>query len=81
MLRLPIIALALFASASAFARSPYQDSGSYAGGPANLYYADRGKAPVNDRQANWAACTRLYPSFNANTGTFMGRDGLTHACQ
>jgi hypothetical protein len=53
-----------------------------AGGDANLFYGDRGKAPPEYVHARkWASCARLYPTFNPRTGVFVGQDGLTHLCQ
>ncbi|GGH09107.1 hypothetical protein GCM10007036_04980 [Alsobacter metallidurans] len=29
----------------------------------------------------WAQCAKLYPTFDAASGTFVGEDGLRHLCQ
>ncbi|PSC06148.1 hypothetical protein SLNSH_04920 [Alsobacter soli] len=32
-------------------------------------------------QWKWEQCAKLYPTFDAASGTFVGEDGLRHLCQ
>ena len=87
-----VILLALAGASVPALAAPLGDPGNYGpyaghvdrhtGGPANIYYGARGETPPYDVHAQkWAICEELYPTFQPSTGTFVGNDGLTYACQ
>lgn len=79
---LGIIAGAMIAStAQPSYDEPVVDDGYYPPAPrsAGVIYAEGGYEPWSGQWYRY--CKKRYRSFDAETGTFMGRDGRRHFCQ